>query len=211
MCRLQVQTQQSRSNKVPQCNITNTFLVVISCNGHMWPTRGPHELHGTGKSKCHLKSTRCQDAMRDARMRCAMSGCDARCQDAMSGCDARCQDAMRDGRMRCSMLHSILASHPAIAHRILPSRIASCHRASHPAIAHRILPSRIAHRILTSRIAHRVRNASWTLRMRTEDSLLRDLECFEQQTKYHPRTEGRHYWIFPFTSYNRTRFNMFIW
>ena len=87
---------------------------------------------------------------------------------------------MRDGRMRCSMLHSILASHPAIAHRILPSRIASCHRAS-----------RIAHRILTSRIAHRVRNASWTLRMRTEDNLLRDLERFEQQTKItHERKVG---------------------
>ena len=138
--------------------------------------------------------------MRDARMRCAMAGCDARWQDAMSGCDARCQDAMRDGRMRCSMLHSILASHPDIAHRILPSRIASCHRASHPAIAHRILPSRIAschrasriaHRILTSRIAHRVRNASWTLRMRTEDNLLRDLERFEQQTKItHERKVG---------------------
>ena len=102
--------------------------------------------------------------MRDARMRCAMAGC----------------DAMRDGRMRCSMLHSILASHPDIAHRILPSRIASCHRAS-----------RIAHRILTSRIAHRVRNASWTLRMRTEDNLLRDLERFEQQTKItHERKVG---------------------
>ena len=51
--------------------------------------------------------------MRDARMRCAMLGC-----------DARCQDAMRDARMRCAMLHSILASHPGIAHRILASRIA---------------------------------------------------------------------------------------
>ena len=42
----------------------------------------------------------------------------------MLGCDARCQDAMRDARMRCAMLHSILASHPGIAHRILASRIA---------------------------------------------------------------------------------------
>ena len=95
---------------------------------------------------------------------------------------------MLDGRMRCSMLHSILASHPAIAHRILPSRIASCHRAR-IASCHRA--SRIAHRILTSRIAHRVRNASWTLRMRTEDNLLRDLERFEQQTKItHERKVG---------------------
>ena len=50
VCRLQVQTQQSRSNKVPQCNTTNTFLVVTPYNGHMWPTRGPHELHGTGST-----------------------------------------------------------------------------------------------------------------------------------------------------------------
>ena len=61
------------------------------------------------------------------------------------------------------------ASHPtiaqSIAHRILPSRIASYHRAkhraSHPTIAHRILPSRIAsyhrakHRASHPTIAHR--------------------------------------------------------
>ena len=107
--------------------------------------------------------------MRDGRMRCAMAGCDVRMRCAMAGCDVPCYIAS---------WHR--ASHPAIAHRILPSRIASCHRAS-----------RIAHRILTSRIAHRVRNASWTLRMRTEDNLLRDLERFEQQTKItHERKVG---------------------
>ena len=56
----------------------------------------------------------------------------------MLGCDARCQDVMRDARMRCAMLHSILASHPGIAHRILASRIASQHSTSHPSIAHRV-------------------------------------------------------------------------
>ena len=112
--------------------------------------------------------------MRDARMLCAMAGCDARWQDAMSGCDARCQDAMRDGRMRCSMLHSILASHPDIAHRILPSRIASCHRASHPSIAHRILASRIAHRILASHpsIAHRILASRIALQVINDDTMV---------------------------------------
>ena len=59
------------------------------------------------------------------------------------------RDARRDGRMRCAMEISSRiasyhrtkhrASHPTIAHRILPShkasRIASYHRASHPTIA----------------------------------------------------------------------------
>ena len=66
--------------------------------------------------------------MRDGRMRCAMVGC-----DAIRGTMFSPRAAHR--AMRCAR-----EKHRA-SYRILPSRIASYHRASHPTIAHRILPS----------------------------------------------------------------------
>ena len=75
----------------------------------------------------------CMMAEKDHACR-RLKSCDGRMRCAMVGCDARWKFPR--------------ASHPtiaqSIAHRILPSRIASYHRASHPTIAHRILPSRIA-------------------------------------------------------------------
>ena len=61
------------------------------------------------------------------------------------------------------MLHRILAPHPRIALRILKSRL-------------RILESRLR-RIAEARLC--VRKQSWTLRMRTEDNLIRGL-AFQQ-------------------------------
>ena len=86
-------------------------------------------------------------ALRDAKSRFAMRSHASRCEVAkLRSCVARSCDAYREVTMRSTMRSAML-------HRIVTSRL------------------RIAKRYF----AKRFRNASWTLRMRPEDNLPRDI------------------------------------